>query len=324
MSTRETSIYRFTAEGKVRRLDKLLAEAMEFPRNQIQKWIVEGLVSVDGDTVKRPSRLVSPGETVECHRPLVTSDPRVSPQEGPLEILYEDSDIVVLDKPPGLVVHPGAGHSSGTLVHRLLARFPEMVSVGGQGRPGIVHRLDQGTSGIMVLARTSKAYLSLSQAFADRRISKTYLAIAYGHFQQQQGRIETPIGRHPQRRKEMTVRSSGRPSLTQYRVLDSAAGLALLEVDLGTGRTHQIRVHLKSISHPLVGDPTYGERRWKVQKGELQAVLRRFPRPALHAWRLAFEHPTESRPVSFEAAVPDDLAELWQMVTGKPWPVATS
>lgn len=321
MSPIENSTHSFVVEGNVQRLDKFLAEAIDAPRNQVQKWITDGLVSIDGVPATRPSHSVSPGETVECQRPLVTVDPRVSPEEGPLEILYEDSHLVVLDKPPGLVVHPGAGHSSGTLVHRLLARYPEMVSVGGQGRPGIVHRLDQGTSGVMVLARTSKAYLALSQAFAERRVAKTYVAIAYGSFRQREGRIETPIGRHPQRRKEMTVRHSGRPSLTQYRVLGSEAGLTLLEVDLGTGRTHQIRVHLKSIGHPLVGDPTYGERRWKVQKGALQALLRKFPRPALHAWKLAFEHPAEKgRPVSFEAPVPEDLQSLWEHGTGQPLP----
>jgi 23S rRNA pseudouridine1911/1915/1917 synthase len=231
--------------------------------------------------------------------------------------LHEDAALVVIDKPPGLAVHPGAGRATGTLAHHLLDRYPEMAGVGGPGRPGIVHRLDQGTSGALVVARTPAAYARLSRAFAAREVEKRYLGIAYGAPEPPAGTIAAPIGRHPQRRQEMAVRPGGRPARTGYRTLAAGAGIALLEMDLATGRTHQIRVHLKSIGHPLVGDPLYGEARWKGLPRPVQAALRDFPRPALHAWRLAFTHPATGEPLAFEAPVPEDLRELWEKVTGE-------
>jgi len=247
----------------------------------------------------------------------------VQAEAGDLAVLYEDADLAVLDKPAGLAVHPGAGRATGTLAHHLLARYPEMAGVGGPGRPGIVHRLDQGTSGVLVVARTPAAYARLARAFADRRVAKTYLAIVYGAPQPPAGLIDAPVGRHAQRRKEMAVRTGGRPARTAYRTLASfgeAAGVALLELDLLTGRTHQIRVHLKHRGHPLVGDPVYGEARWKALPRPLQAPLRDFPRPALHAWRLTFRHPVDDRALTFAAPVPADLQELWERVAGSPLP----
>jgi 23S rRNA pseudouridine1911/1915/1917 synthase len=227
----------------------------------------------------------------------------------------------VLDKPAGLTVHPGAGRPSGTLVHRLLARYPELAGVGGPGRPGIVHRLDRGTSGVLVVARNPRAYAALSGAFAARTIGKRYLAVVYGAPRPAAGEIRAPIGRHRERRKEMTVRPDGRPAWTGYRTLaaPAASGLALVELDLGTGRTHQIRVHLKSIGHPLVGDPVYGEARWRGLPRPSQAALASFPRPALHAWRIALPGPGPSRRV-FEAPVPADLRRLWEQAAGAPFP----
>ncbi len=296
------------------RLDRHVAARLGVARNQVQRWIDEGLVTVNGREAK-PSTVLAAGDRVECNPP-EPKEERVVPERGDLRILHEDEDLVVIDKPAGLTVHPGAGRSTGTLAHHLLDRYPEMAGVGGPGRPGIVHRLDQGTSGVMAVARTAESYARLARAFASREVGKRYLGIAYGAPSPASGTIEAPIGRHPQKRKEMTVRSSGRPSRTGYRTLSSKAGISLIEMDLATGRTHQIRVHLKHIGHPLVGDPVYGEARWKGLPRPIQAPLRDFPRPALHAWRLALEHPRTGEPLSFEAPVPEDMKILWETVAG--------
>jgi 23S rRNA pseudouridine1911/1915/1917 synthase len=308
-------------EAAGERLDRHVAARLAAPRNQVQHWIAGGLVRVNGAAAK-PSAALAAGDRVECAPP-ERKEERVLPEPGNLRVLYEDAEVVVLDKPAGLIVHPGAGRSTGTLAHHLLDRYPEMAGVGGPGRPGIVHRLDQGTSGVLVVARTPAAYQRLSRAFASREVRKLYLAIAYGAPSPAAGTIDAPIGRHPLERKEMAVRPGGRPARTHYRTLAAAAGISLLELDLATGRTHQIRVHLKHIGHPLVGDPVYGEARWKGLPRAQQAALRDFPRPALHAWRLAFRHPATEESLAFEAAVPADLVELWQRVTGGSLPGGT-
>jgi len=299
------------------RLDRHLASRLDAPRNQVQRWIREGRVELAGRVITRPSAVVTAGVGIRCTLPEpAAGDERIEPEAGELAVLFEDEHLLVVDKPPGLTVHPGAGRRTGTLVHRLLAHYPELAGIGGPGRPGIVHRLDKDTSGVMVVARTAAAYRHLSRAFASREVSKRYLAVVYGEPRVQEGRIDAPIGRHRERRKEMAVRPDGRPALTLYRCLATAGGTAFLLVDLATGRTHQIRVHLKSIHHPLVGDPLYGEARWRGCPRGVQGVLRTFPRPALHAWRLSFRHPARGEPVSFEAPVPADLAALWQGLGG--------
>lgn len=305
-------------EGTGERLDRHVATRLGVARNQVQRWIEEGLVTVNGLKAK-PSAALAAGDRVECNPPEPREE-RVVPERGDLRVLYEDGDLVVLDKPAGLTVHPGAGRSTGTLAHHLLDRYPEMAGVGGPGRPGIVHRLDQGTSGVLAVARRAESYARLARAFASREVGKRYLAIAYGVPSPVSGTIEAPIGRHPQKRMEMAVRPGGRPSRTGYRTVSAQSGISLLELDLATGRTHQIRVHLKHIGHPLVGDPVYGEARWKGLPRPVQAPLRDFPRPALHAWRLAFKHPGTGEPLSFEAPVPEDFRELWRTVTGQPFP----
>lgn len=295
------------------RLDRHVAARLDAPRNQVQRWIKDGHVHVNGREPK-PSYEVVEGDVVACDPP-APKDDRVVPEEGDLRILHEDSDLVALDKPAGLTVHPGAGRTTGTLAHHLLARYPEMAGVGGPGRPGIVHRLDQGTSGVLVVARTAAAYHRLSRAFAAREVDKRYLAVVYGE-PPAEGWIDAPIGRHPLRRKEMAVRPDGRPARTGFRTLESRGGLSLVELDLETGRTHQIRVHMKHIHHPLVGDPVYGEARWKGLPKPAQARLRDFPRPALHAWKLALKHPVSGEPLAFEAPVPGDLRQLWEATSG--------
>jgi 23S rRNA pseudouridine1911/1915/1917 synthase len=303
------------------RLDRALAARLDLPRNQIQKWIRDGLVLLNGRETK-PSVELTANDRVD-YEPPERRDDRVQPEAGDLDILYEDADLVVLNKPAGLTVHPGAGRTTGTLAHHLLARYPEMEGVGGPGRPGIVHRLDQGTSGVLVVARTPAAHLRLARAFAERRVEKHYLAIVYGSPAPPSGLIDAPLGRHAQHRKEMTVRGDGRPARTAYRTLAAQAGISLLDLDLLTGRTHQIRVHMKHLGHPLVGDPVYGEARWKGLPRPVQPPLRDFPRPALHAQSLSFRHPTDDRPLRFEAPVPEDLRRLWEAVTGGAWPAIT-
>jgi 23S rRNA pseudouridine1911/1915/1917 synthase len=300
-------------EATGERLDRHVAARLDRPRNQVQRWLDNGLVRLNGAPAK-PSTPVAAGDEIDCAPPPAIEE-RIAPEEAPLAVLFEDPHLVVLDKPAGLTVHPGAGRATGTLAHRLLARYPEMAGVGGPGRPGIVHRLDKDTSGVLVAARTAAAYERLARAFAARAVEKRYLAIAYGAPRPPAGRIEAPIGRHPSRRKEMTVRRDGRPAVTGYRTL-AAAGIALLELDLATGRTHQIRVHLKHLGHPLVGDPVYGEARWKGLPAPARRTLAGFPRPALHAWRLAFRHPATGEPAAFEAPVAEDLKRLWEEVTG--------
>jgi 23S rRNA pseudouridine1911/1915/1917 synthase len=290
----------------------------------VQQWIRAGFVHLNGRPSK-PSQALAEGDRIECSPP----PPRVEslqPEVGHLAVIHEDADLIVLDKPAGLTVHPGAGRSTGTLVHLLLARYPEIGGVGGPGRPGIVHRLDKGTSGVMVVARTAAAYQRLSRAFAAREVQKTYLAIVHGAPAPAAGAVEAPIGRHRDRRQEMTVRADGRPALTTFRTLASGAGVALLEVGLGTGRTHQIRVHLKSLGHPLVGDPVYGEARHRGLPRAAQAPLRDFPRPALHAWRLALPEGMlgSQAPRRYEAPPPVDLLDLWQAVTGTAFPRLTA
>ncbi len=303
-----------TAEDAGRRLDLFVAGALETPRNRVQRWIREGLVSVDG-TGAKPSRILSEGETVTCSPPSPGED-RVLPETGELVVLFEDDALVVLNKPAGLAMHPGAGRPGGTLANRLLGRYPEMAGVGGSGRPGIVHRLDIDTTGVVVTARSDAAYRALSEAFNWRRVEKYYLAVCYGALSPPAGSMEASIGRHPKRRTEMAVRPTGRPSRTDYSTLESIPGASLLRLNLLTGRTHQIRVHLKYAGHPLIGDPTYGEARWKALPPTKRPLLRDFGRPALHAWKLAFDHPLSGERLQFTAPPPGDLVDLWAALGG--------
>ncbi len=300
------------------RLDRCVALHLGKPRNQVHRWITEERVTVGGRPAK-PATVVREGDAVECRPPERRAAPGLIAQAGELAVLFEDPDVAVLDKAPGMAVHPGAGRDRDTLVHFLLHRYPEIAGVGGAARPGIVHRLDLDTTGALAVARTEEAYLGLSAAFAERQVRKTYLAIAYGAPREETGRVDLPIGRHRHDRRRMQVRDDGRPAATRYRCLETAAGISRLEIDLETGRTHQIRVHLKAAGHPLVGDPTYGEARWKGLPGRVRRPLSSFPRPALHAWRLAFAHPTTGDPVEVEAPLPEDMRRLWREVTGGHW-----
>lgn len=301
------------------RLDKYAADHLDWPRNRITRRLDDGKVLLDGKPAKGSAK-VRAGQSVAVDMAGTAAGAEMVPEDGELEILHQDSDVVVLIKPAGLAVHPGAGRDTGTLAHRLIHHFPEMIGVGGPGRPGIVHRLDLDTTGVMVLARSDRAYRRLSTDFAERQVEKFYLAVVHGRVKETM-KIDLPIGRHPQDRKKMTIRPEGRPSVSHLVPLAHRDAVAsAVRVGLETGRTHQIRVHMKAVRHPLVGDPLYGEARWKGAPKLFHKTLERFPRPALHAHRLAFSHPADQRPMVFEAPVPADMAELWRKLSGDPWP----
>lgn len=302
--------WRIGAEEAGGRLDRSLAARLDEPRNRIQGWIRAGRVRIDGRAVEKSGEALRPGSLVTWSPP-PPDDPRVLPEAGELTVLFEDADLVVLDKPAGLVVHPGAGRPVGTLVHRLVARYPELVGVGGPGRPGIVHRLDRETSGLLVVARNDAAYRALVRAFAEREVDKVYLAVVHGRPKSDRGEIEAPIARHPTDRKRMAVRPRGKAARSSYRVLASAPGASLLAVTIHTGRTHQIRVHLKHAGLPIVGDPVYGGHAARNLPAHQRRLLDGFRRPALHAWRLAFRHPRTGGDVRIEAPIPEDLRALW-------------
>lgn len=223
-----------------------------------------------------------------------------APEQISLDVAYEDGDMAVIDKPAGMVVHPAPGHHSGTLVHALLGRSGEWSTVGGEIRPGIVHRLDAGTSGLIVVARNDAAHRALAAQLRDRTLSRTYLAIVRGRVKDDAGELEGPIGRDPRERKRMAVVAGGRPALTRYQVMERRRTHTLLRCDLQTGRTHQIRVHLAALGHPVAGDRDYGGREPGAE------------RPMLHAWRLRLRHPRTGEDMTFEAAPPADFQTFWQ------------
>jgi 23S rRNA pseudouridine1911/1915/1917 synthase len=272
-------------------------------RARLQALIREGRALVDGKPAKSASR-VKGEERVVLSLP-APEPARPEAENLPLSVLFQDKDLLVLDKAPGMVVHPAAGHWRGTLVNALLHHVRDLGGVGGALRPGLVHRLDKDTSGCLVVAKNDAALLSLQASFKTRLVEKTYLALVHGH-PPKEGRIETSYGRHPRHRQRFTGKGEGgKRALTVYRVLESLEGASLLEVDLLTGRTHQIRVHLAEAGHPLLADALYGGTR----KGDAQvkAVQAALGRQALHAWRLAFPHPRTGMRRAFEAKVPVDF-----------------
>ena len=298
------------------RVDRFLADSLpDLTRSRLKQLIEAGRLTCDGRTVTSPAEPVRGGGAYALHLPEPEpASPR--PQAIPLAILFEDGDLIVLDKQPGLVVHPAPGNQDGTLVNALLAHCGDTLpGIGGERRPGIVHRLDRDTSGVMVVAKTEIALAALSAAFAARDIDRAYLALVWGAPNPAQGSIEGPIGRDPRERKRMAVVArGGKAAMTHYRVLSQAdSALALLEARLATGRTHQIRVHLAARGHPVVGDPVY-LRRIPAAARLLPESPRRamldFPRQALHAARLGFVHPRTGQMLSFATRPPPDMLAL--------------
>lgn len=293
------------------RLDRYLTVmAPDLSRARIKSLIDQGWAMVDGRTTKAGRKLKA-GQVVELTLPAAVPT-SVEPDENvEFDILYQDAHIIVVNKPPGLVVHPAAGHWEGTLVHGLLAVIDDLKGVGGETRPGIVHRLDKDTSGVMVVAKNDRAHHALVEKFKTRDVSKQYLAICSGGPKADTGRVDTPIGRHPVKRKQMSTRSTaGRPAVTLFEVdRRFNLGASLLKVNILTGRTHQIRVHLASIGCPVLGDRVYGKGPEALKQGGgiLKALVRR---QMLHAHRLMFGHPITGEPLMFEAPLPSDMRRV--------------
>ena len=284
------------------RIDSALADLSSVSRAQVRRWIDAGGVRIAGKIV-RPSRRLAVGETIEA-RPIQPVEMDLSPEPIPLVVLYEDTDLIVIDKPAGMVVHPAPGHPSGTLVNALLHHCGDLAGIGGVLRPGIVHRLDRGTSGVLVAAKNDAAHRGLSEQFAEHSIDRIYRTFVRGLPGADTGRIDRAIGRHPRDRKRMSVESrSGRASITVWRVLRRypESGTSELEIRPETGRTHQIRVHLAAAGLPLVGDTVYGRARGRDAE---------LGRPALHAEHLGFRHPATGERLDFDAALPADLVAL--------------
>jgi 23S rRNA pseudouridine1911/1915/1917 synthase len=303
-------------EARGQRLDRFLADAIgTLSRSRVKSLIEQGLAKRDGQVLTEPSDPVRPGATYQLDLP-PPAPATPQPQDIPFPILYEDADLIVLDKPAGLVVHPAPGNEEGTLVNALLAHCGEQFTgIGNERRPGIVHRLDKDTSGIMVVAKTQLANNALTAAFAARELDRAYLALVWGLPNPLDGDIEGDIGRDKRDRKRMAVVGrNGKPALTHYRTLRAwGTGLALLECRLATGRTHQIRVHLASRGHPVVGDPLYLRRipaAARTLPEPIRGRLLDFPRQALHAARLGFAHPRTGAALSFATDPPLDMAEI--------------
>jgi len=299
------------------RLDVYLARKNpELTRSRIKKLIDEGHVLVNGMKMKAGA-LLTEGNIVQMDLPDL--EPSGSePEDIPLDILYEDSDLLVLNKPPHMVVHPAHGHAGGTLVNALLHHCRDLSGIGGVARPGIVHRLDKGTSGVMVVAKNDPSHLGLSNQFREHTIRRVYIAGVRGNISHDHGFIDKPLGRHRKDRKKIAPREDGRKAQTEFSVIARRSPISLVELRPATGRTHQLRVHLQSIGHPVLGDSTYGGGAGSVNTGdpELRSILRSLKRPALHAISLGFVHPTSGQEICFEAAPPDDLVGLFAWIRG--------
>ena len=293
----ETELHEFRVTVSESRLDQYLAGLdTGMTRSRLSRLIVEGQVLVNGGPAK-PSHKVRTGDRILLSVP----PPRpssVGPQEIPVTVVYQDASVVVIDKPAGLAVHPGPGHPDMTLVNALLAMCPDIQGIGGEIRPGIVHRLDKDTSGLMMVAKTHHAHNDLSSQIKSRQVTKGYLALVEGTPKQLHGKVDAPVGRHPRRRTRMAVVVGGKEARTNYKVIHQVAGYSLLEIYLETGRTHQIRVHMAYLGHPLLGDTTYGR--------SSSLVNRHF----LHAFHLGFKHPDNEESLEFKIDLPSDLTPV--------------
>lgn len=312
MTREEETPERYTVEETEQglRLDVCLTQRDgSLSRSQAKRLIEDGSVLIDGKPARASHRLKS-GESVLVRKP-PPAPSGIVPEEIPLDILYEDDAILVVDKPAGMVVHPAAGNPRGTLVNALQFHCGSLSAVGGVMRPGIVHRLDKGTSGLMVVAKSDEAHQRLSEQFKKRQVSKLYTALVHGSPKQDEGAVDAAVGRHPVERKKMSTASRrGKPALTRWRVLERYGAFTLLEARIETGRTHQIRVHLGSLGHPVAGDSVYGGSKRVIEPPALRAVLKKLARQALHASRLSFRHPVTGREMTFESPLPEDMAEV--------------
>lgn len=281
------------------RVDKFLASVQDdWSRSQLQGWIKDGLLFVNGKSVKGNYRLQEDDEVV-LHVP-PARELNIEPENIPLDIVYEDSDVIVVNKPRGLVVHPAPGHYSGTLVNALLYHCQDLSGINGVLRPGIVHRIDKDTSGLLMVAKNDKAHESLARQLKDHTVTRRYVALVHGVISHDKGTIDAPIGRDPKNRQQMAVVFEySKPAVSHFVVLERFKEHTLVELKLETGRTHQIRVHMKYIGHPLVGDPKYGPKSFFKIEGQ-----------ALHAKTLGFTHPSTEEYLEFHAALPDDMEQI--------------
>ena len=302
--------HRWTAgEGARGRLDVYLATWLGLSRSRVAALLAEENILVDGRPGKK-SDPVSPGQAMEARVP-APAPAAARPQNIAVDIVYQDGELAVVNKQAGLVVHPAPGHPDGTLVNALLHHVGDLAGIGGTLRPGIVHRLDRDTSGLMVVAKSDRAHQALSAALKARRVKRVYLAALWGALGEPRVIVDRPIGRHPRNRTRMAVVPGGRPARTRFRHIESWPAASLCEAELDTGRTHQIRVHAAAIGHPVVGDAVYGsgrergfaggQRRWAAE------LARRAPRQFLHAHRLEFAHPVSGEPMAFRAGLPSEL-----------------
>jgi len=308
----QSSTFRIQVESpdQGKRLDSVLsAHLSDLSRSLAAILIRSGGVRVN-EELRKPGYRVKPGDLIQGNIPPPDPVPFI-PEPIPLDILYEDSDLIVVNKPSGLVVHPAPGHAAGTLVNGLLYHCPGLKGIGTKLRPGIVHRLDKDTSGTLVVAKNGTVHHHLSRQFKSRSVEKKYLALVAGEITSDSGEVKLPIGRHPIHRKKMsTISSKGRSAETVWRVRERFSGISLLELDLKTGRTHQIRVHCAAIHHPVIGDPVYTRR----STGNIPEAPRR---QMLHAWRLGFIHPTSEQWMQFESPIPKDMKDFMERLRGE-------
>ena len=300
-SSDETRRMVIPADARPARADRWATDLSGLSRSHVQRLISAGRLTADGAAL-RANTIVNPGVVLELRIPPPSPAAPEGEPDLPLDVVYQDDDLLIVDKPAGQVVHPAPGHGSGTLVNALLGRGAELApgGIAGVQRPGIVHRLDRDTSGLLMVARTDAAQASLQAQLKARRVKKTYLALVQGSVSAAAGRIEAPVGRDPGRRTRMAVTPGGRPSTTGYRVRERFAGWTLLELDLVTGRTHQIRVHLEAIGHPVAGDPLYGTGTSRRGPAGLERLF-------LHSWRLELTSPSSGRLIRAEAPLPAEL-----------------
>ncbi len=292
--------FRVEETDAAKRLDIFLSEKTEFTRSRLGALIKDGQVSVDGQLEKKPSFLLKVAQQVELAVPEVR-EARVEAENIPLPVVYQDDDLAVVYKPSGMVVHPAAGNPSGTMVNALLYHLSGLSGIGGELRPGIVHRIDKDTSGLLLVAKNDQSHLALSEQIKAHSVQRAYLAIVLGNIKQDEGDVDGPIGRHPADRKKMAIVPGGREAHTHYRVLERLKDACLVEAILTTGRTHQIRVHMASIGHPVAGDPVYGPKRGNLSTRSGQM---------LHAYKIGFVHPKDGRTLCFEAPPEPEFMEI--------------
>jgi 23S rRNA pseudouridine1911/1915/1917 synthase len=318
----EVTIYELRSAPNARRvrLDQFITRSVEnATRSKVQLLIEAGGVEINGKVVTKSGRVVAPGDFIVCTVPK-PPPPEVQAEDIPLEIVYEDEAVIVVNKPAGMVTHPAFGNYTGTLVNGLLFHTEQLSRERGDDRPGILHRLDKDTSGLLLVAKTAQAHQFLSRQFVDHSIDREYQAIVWGRFDASQGIVDAPLARHPSDRKKMAVVEGGKHAITEYRTIEEFGFLSLVRLKLRTGRTHQIRVHMAHLKHPIFGDPTYGGRRIHYgavtggYKSFIHDLLMLLPRQALHARTLGFLHPVTRERVIFESALPDDMQQALERI----------